>query len=184
MRLRLALLAASSALLVAACGGGGSGPAEAVSTSPPPSETQAPIETQTPAETQAPAETEAPVETQSPATDAAAAAGAAEVAALAESWYAEADPAVCDRMTATFVKLLWKAEGAEGLKACRAAIASADPVEDVVVADVFVADLTARARVVYTLDGIRRSDSLAFVKQDGEWLIDQITGTGAEEAQA
>lgn len=172
MRLRLALLAASSALLVAACGGGGSRPAEAVSTSPPPSETQAPIETQ------------APAETQSSATDAAADAGAAEVAALAESWYAEADPAVCDRMTATFVKLLWKAEGAEGLKACRAAIASADPVDDVVVEDAFVADRTARARVVYTLDGIRRSDSLAFVKQDGEWLIDQITGTRAEEAQA
>jgi hypothetical protein len=130
------------------------------------------------------APTESQAETEAAATTAEVSPEAIEIAAIAESWYSAADPAVCERMTAEFLRTAWDAAGARGVKACREAIGGADPVEDVVVEDVVVEERTARARVVYTLEGARRSDGIAFIRQDGEWLIAEITDTRDEEEAA
>lgn len=118
----------------------------------------------------------APVE--GPAVSPEDAAAAGEIKELVELWYVEANPAVCEFMTAEMLDFGWGKTGAAGRDLCRTGLAQADPVGDVKVRRPRVNGDTARVEVVYTLDGERQFDRISLVRRDDEWLVDSVVLAG------
>lgn len=106
------------------------------------------------------------------------AAAAGEIRELVEFWYAEANPAVCEFMTAEMLDFGWGKTGAAGRDLCRTNVAQAEPLENVKVRRPRVSGDTARVEVVYTLDGERQFDRISLIRRDDEWLIDSVVLAG------
>ncbi len=153
-------LAAVLALTLAACGSGGKAAGEEPASAAP-------------ASTQAAA-------TAASSEPAPAAAGEispdqATLTALVLSWYRDADPVVCERMTDRFLEFGWQQTGDQGRQACRQGVGDAEPVQDVVVATPEIVEDSATLEVSYTLDGQQQVDSLRFIRGDTGWLVDHAT---------
>lgn len=106
------------------------------------------------------------------------AAAAGEIKELVEFWYAEANPAVCEYMTAKMLDFGWGKTGDAGRDLCRTNLAQAEPIENVKVRRPRVNGDTAKVEVVYTLDGERQFDRISLVRRDDEWLIDSVVLAG------
>ena len=104
-------------------------------------------------------------------------AAAAEITGLVEAWYADADPAVCDRMTDALLDYGWAAKGDEGRKECRTSLEAADPVGDVRVGEPVITGTEAAVAVSYTLDGNEQRDGITLVEIDGSWWLDTVART-------
>jgi hypothetical protein len=172
----LALTLAALALAVAAgCGGSsatGDADDQAAAAQPETAPTAEPeTAPATTAPETAPASTEAATETVDEA-------AAEEITTLVEVWYAEADPAVCDRMTHALLDYGWMKTGDAGRAACRKGLEAAAPVEDVEVGTPEISGETAVVVVAYTLEGNRQRDGVELVLRDGEWRLDGVVRTG------
>lgn len=110
-----------------------------------------------------------------PAGDAAA---AGEIRELVELWYAQAEPAVCEFMTAEMLEFGWGETGTRGRELCRTAVAKADPLANVRVRRPLVNGDTAEVEVVYALGGDRQFDRIGLVRRNGEWLVDSVLLAG------
>jgi hypothetical protein len=172
---RYCLAAALLALALAACGGGGEGSessaADSAATATLPATTGESTETTTVETTPATTET-------SPESDPV----AADLAALAEAWYAEADPAVCERMTKALLEFGWKKSGQAGVAECKRNLEDANPVQDVAIDEVTVEGNAATVTVSYTLDGDERTDRVHFVLRKDEWLMNEVAVVVEEAA--
>jgi hypothetical protein len=96
------------------------------------------------------------------------------MAALVQDWYAEADPAICSRLTDNLLESGWEEAGDAGRAACRDSVSESDPVDEVAVGPPVVEGDMASVDVVYTLAGERRADRIHFLLVDGDWLADSV----------
>ena len=99
----------------------------------------------------------------------------AEITGLVEAWYARADPAVCEEMTAKLLEYGWGKTGEKGVKACRTSIEASDPVADTKVETPKVSGERATVVVAYTLDKKSQRDKIRLVRRDGAWKLDAVS---------
>ena len=173
--IRAVALSLAAVLLLAIVGCGGSSPTaettgEATVTEP---DTVA-ATTETPGDTGDPETATQAAETGSEVDEAA----LAEISGLVESWYAEVDPAVCNRMTDDLLAYGWAAKGDAGVKKCRTSLEAAEPVGDVRVGTPVISGAEAAVAVSYTLDGKEQRDGVTLVLVDGAWWLDTVARTG------
>jgi hypothetical protein len=100
----------------------------------------------------------------------------ASIVALVRDWYARSNSAVCTRFTDDLLRTGWGKTGSQGRQACRAAVGGAKPVQAVSVDAPAISGDRATVKVDYTTGGARRADEVGFVRVDGAWLVNTVTG--------
>ncbi len=110
---------------------------------------------------------------------------AGSTAAIACSWIAEADEAVCERMSDRLLEELFGAPGAEGREGCRARLRQLSPTEDgtAITFETPEGD-SSGGRLVVTDDSGPRTFryEVVFVGADDGWLIDDVQQVEVEQA--
>jgi hypothetical protein len=123
-------------------------------------------------------------QTQADSPDEATAAVAADLEAVVQAWYAQADPAVCTRMTDAMLDFGWGEIGDLGRQECQRSLETAAPVEDVVITATDVRERRATVDVSYAVDGGSNVDRVTFILRGGQWLINRVRLVGLELASS
>lgn len=193
-RLACLTLAVAGASVVAACSSGGSAPGTSApaGTSPPTTSEAAPTEAEatdgTPAQTQ-PAETGGTAEAGPGEAAEASCADAprpGSVQGIACAWIAEADPAVCARMSERLLGELFGASGSAARSQCESVIGGLTPAGDAGLVTFADPERRGKRTTLVLADGNQDIVyAFEFVRSGGRWAIDevqQLSNAGAEDS--